>query len=113
MVTKSGTNSFHGEAFEYFRDASLNHDNTFTEQALQAAGKEKGVLIVSVDGGCTGIKNIKDGTLGATAQQYPLLMAAKGVRSSCDASAVNCFICRTDFARRDSIALSVSESLWS
>src|SRR5687768_475284 len=27
-------------------------------QALKAAGKEKGVLIVSVDGGCAGVKNV-------------------------------------------------------
>ncbi len=39
IVTKSGTNAFHGELFEYFRDSALNHDNTFTQQALQAAGK--------------------------------------------------------------------------
>ncbi len=39
VVTKSGTNGFHGEAFEYFRDSALNHDNTFTQQAFQAAGE--------------------------------------------------------------------------
>lgn len=38
IATKSGTNAFHGEAFEYFRNAVLNHDNTFTQQALQAVG---------------------------------------------------------------------------
>jgi outer membrane receptor protein involved in Fe transport len=39
VVTKSGTNNFHGEGFEYFRDSALNHDNKFTEQAFQAAGQ--------------------------------------------------------------------------
>ena len=39
VVTKSGTNAFHGEVFEYFRDSALNHDNTFTQQAFQAAGE--------------------------------------------------------------------------
>lgn len=39
IVTKSGTNAFHGEVFEYFRNSTLNHDNSFTEQALAAAGK--------------------------------------------------------------------------
>ena len=50
-------------------------------QALKAAGKEKGVVIVSVDGGCTGVKNVKAGIIGATSQQYPLKMAALGVEA--------------------------------
>nr|WP_315246309.1 sugar ABC transporter substrate-binding protein [uncultured Albidiferax sp.] len=48
-------------------------------QALKAAGKEKQVLIVSVDGGCAGIKNVKAGMIAATSQQYPLKMASMGV----------------------------------
>jgi fructose transport system substrate-binding protein len=47
--------------------------------ALQKAGKEKGVLIVSVDGGCDGIKDVAAGKIAATSQQYPLKMAAMGV----------------------------------
>jgi fructose transport system substrate-binding protein len=47
--------------------------------ALKAAGKEKDVLIVSVDGGCTGVQAVKDGKIAATSQQYPLKMAAQGV----------------------------------
>jgi fructose transport system substrate-binding protein len=50
-------------------------------QALKAAGKEKGVIIVSVDGGCAGIKNVKAGVIAATSQQYPLKMAAMGVEA--------------------------------
>jgi fructose transport system substrate-binding protein len=49
--------------------------------ALKAAGKEKGVLVVAVDGGCNGIKSVKGGVIGATSQQYPLLMASKGVEA--------------------------------
>jgi fructose transport system substrate-binding protein len=49
--------------------------------ALQAAGKEKGVLVVAVDGGCPGVKMVKQGIVGATSQQYPLLMAADGVEA--------------------------------
>jgi fructose transport system substrate-binding protein len=49
--------------------------------ALKAAGKEKGVLVVGVDGGCQGVKWVKDGIIGATSQQYPLLMAADGVEA--------------------------------
>jgi fructose transport system substrate-binding protein len=50
-------------------------------QALKAAGKEKSVLIVSVDGGCAGVKNVKAGVIAATSQQYPLKMAALGVEA--------------------------------
>ena len=49
-------------------------------EALKAAGKE-GVLIVSVDGGCPGVADVKDGVIGATSQQYPLQMAALGVEA--------------------------------
>ena len=49
-------------------------------QALQNAGKTD-VLIVSVDGGCPGIANVKGGVIGATSQQYPLLMASLGVEA--------------------------------
>lgn len=48
-------------------------------QALKAAGKEKNVLIVSVDGGCAGVRNVAAGVIGATSQQYPLKMASMGV----------------------------------
>jgi fructose transport system substrate-binding protein len=49
--------------------------------ALKAAGKTSGVLVVSVDGGCAGVKSVKDGIIGATSQQYPLKMASLGVES--------------------------------
>ena len=47
--------------------------------ALRAAGRDKGVIVVSVDGGCQGIRDVRDGHIAATAQQYPLKMAALGV----------------------------------
>jgi fructose transport system substrate-binding protein len=47
--------------------------------ALKKAGKDKGVIIVSVDGGCDGIKDVGAGVIAATSQQYPLKMAALGV----------------------------------
>lgn len=50
-------------------------------EALKAVGRENDVLIVSVDGGCPGVENVKDGVIGATSQQYPLLMAALGVEA--------------------------------
>jgi fructose transport system substrate-binding protein len=48
-------------------------------KALKAAGKDKGVVIVSVDGGCQGIKDTAAGIITATSQQYPLKMASMGV----------------------------------
>jgi fructose transport system substrate-binding protein len=53
-------------------------------EALKAAGKEKDVVMVSVDGGCPGVKNVQAGVIGATSQQYPLLMAAMGVQAVVD-----------------------------
>ena len=50
-------------------------------EALKAIGRENDVLIVSVDGGCPGVANVKDGVIGATSQQYPLLMASKGIEA--------------------------------
>jgi len=52
--------------------------------ALKAAGKNKGVTVVAVDGGCQGVKWVKEGIIGATSQQYPLLMAADGVQAIAD-----------------------------
>lgn len=49
--------------------------------ALKAKGREKDVLIVSVDGGCTGTEAVKEGKIAATSQQYPLKMAALGVEA--------------------------------
>ena len=39
------------------------------------------MLIVSVDGGCPGVKSVSTGVIGATSQQYPLLMASKGIEA--------------------------------
>lgn len=50
-------------------------------EALKAIGREGDVLIVSVDGGCPGVQNIADGVIGATSQQYPLLMASLGIEA--------------------------------
>jgi len=50
-------------------------------QALKAVGKDQGVILVSIDGGCPGVKNVKAGVIGATSMQFPLLMASKGVEA--------------------------------
>ncbi|HKH30557.1 MAG TPA: substrate-binding domain-containing protein [Gaiellaceae bacterium] len=48
--------------------------------ALKNAGKSKSdVTIVSVDGGCAGVRNVRAGVIDATSQQYPLKMASLGV----------------------------------
>jgi fructose transport system substrate-binding protein len=48
--------------------------------ALKSAGKSKSdVTIVSVDGGCAGVRNVRAGVIDATSQQYPLKMASLGV----------------------------------
>ena len=49
--------------------------------AIRAAGKQKQITIVSVDGGCRGVQGVKDGKLAATSQQYPLKMASLGVEA--------------------------------
>lgn len=49
-------------------------------EALKAVGK-KDTLIVSVDGGCPGVKNVKAGVIGATSMQFPLRMASIGVEA--------------------------------
>ena len=50
-------------------------------EALQGARQGRDVVLVSVDGGCPGVRNVADGVIGATAQQYPLVMAAMGVEA--------------------------------
>ncbi|HWS35689.1 MAG TPA: sugar ABC transporter substrate-binding protein [Actinoplanes sp.] len=70
------------------KDPSINLVYTINEpaaagayEALKAAGKEKDVTIVSVDGGCPGVDNVKAGVIGATSMQFPLKMASLGVES--------------------------------
>jgi fructose transport system substrate-binding protein len=70
------------------KDPSINVVYTINEpaaagafEALKAVGREKDVLVVSVDGGCPGVKNVSKGVIGATSQQYPLLMAAMGIEA--------------------------------
>lgn len=70
------------------KDPAINVVYTINEpaaagafEALKAVGREKDVLVVSVDGGCPGVQNVKDGIIGATSQQYPLLMASLGIEA--------------------------------
>ncbi len=70
------------------KDPGINVVHTINEpaaagayEALKAVGMEGNVLIVSVDGGCPGVKNVEAGVIGATSQQYPLLMASLGIEA--------------------------------
>ena len=70
------------------KDPTINVVHTINEpaaagayEALKSIGRENDVLIVSVDGGCPGVQNVKDGVIGATSQQYPLLMASLGIEA--------------------------------
>src|SRR5215212_3148577 len=50
-------------------------------EALKDAGITD-AIVVSVDGGCNpGLKLVKEGTIGATSQQYPVKMAELGVEA--------------------------------
>jgi fructose transport system substrate-binding protein len=50
-------------------------------EALKSAGKDKAVTLVSVDGSCPGVDNVKAGVIGATSMQFPLKMASLGVEA--------------------------------
>lgn len=70
------------------KDPGINVVHTINEpaaagayEALKAFGKDKGVLLVSIDGGCPGVKNVEAGIIGATSQQYPLMMASLGIEA--------------------------------
>lgn len=70
------------------QDSSINVIHTINEpaaagayEALKSFGLDDQVLIVSVDGGCPGVQNVKEGVIGATSMQFPLLMASMGVEA--------------------------------
>jgi fructose transport system substrate-binding protein len=47
--------------------------------AIRAAGKTDDVVVTSIDGGCLGVKYVKDGRVAATVMQFPYKMAQMGV----------------------------------
>ena len=53
--------------------------------ALKAAGKDKDVLVISIDGGCARrARCARTAQIAATSQQYPLMMASMGVDAVVD-----------------------------
>jgi fructose transport system substrate-binding protein len=70
------------------KDPGINVIHTINEPAaagayegLKSFGLAGQVLIVSVDGGCPGVQNVKEGVIGATSMQFPLRMASLGVEA--------------------------------
>lgn len=70
------------------RDSGVNLVYTINEpaaagayEALKAVGLEDDVVIVSVDGGCPGVRNVAASVIGATSMQFPLRMASLGVEA--------------------------------
>ncbi len=70
------------------RDPGINLVYTINEpaaagayEALNAFGLAEQATIVSIDGGCPGVKNVQEGIIGATSMQFPLLMASMGVEA--------------------------------
>ena len=51
-------------------------------KALKSRRREKDVVLVSVDGGCQGVRDVASGEIAATAQQYPMKMAEMGVSAA-------------------------------
>jgi fructose transport system substrate-binding protein len=73
------------------RDPTLNVVYTIAEpvaagayEAIKAVGAEGGITITSIDGGCPGVQNVRDGVIGATSMQFPLRMAELGVQAIVD-----------------------------
>jgi fructose transport system substrate-binding protein len=70
------------------RDPGVNVVYTINEpaaagayEALRSFGLDEQALVVSIDGGCPGVKNVAEGVIGATSMQFPLLMASMGVEA--------------------------------
>lgn len=53
-----------------------------TYAALNARGLVNQVIMGSIDGGCEGVQNVKDGQYGATVMQFPKKMAEQGVTAA-------------------------------
>ena len=49
--------------------------------ALRALGVADDVLIVTIDGSCSGVRRVAAGEFGATAMQYPLRMGTLGIEA--------------------------------
>ena len=71
------------------RDSDINAVYTMNEPtargsfaALQARNLSGQVVMGSIDGGCQGVANVRDGQYGATVMQFPRKMAQEGVTAA-------------------------------
>lgn len=86
MGTKRGGRSAMKKLLEEGRDINVVY--TYNElvaagahEALESAGLEEEVLLVSVGGGCPGVRDVMEGVIGATAMVYPDKMAEAGLQA--------------------------------
>jgi fructose transport system substrate-binding protein len=49
--------------------------------AIEAAGLDHEVVVVSIDGSCSGVQAVKDGQIGATVMQFPSRMGEMAVQA--------------------------------
>ena len=77
LITKTETNPF----FVKMKEGALAAAKPKGAKLLTGAGW---LIVVSVDGGCPGVKDVAAGAIAATSQQYPLRMAAMGVEAGVD-----------------------------
>ena len=52
------------------------------QAALKTLNKEKNVMIVTIDGGCRGVRDVAAGAIGATAMQYPVRMVSLALEAA-------------------------------
>ena len=60
---------------------AINEPAAGAYAALRALGVADNVLIVTIDGSCSGVSSVAAGEFGATVMQYPLRMATLGVEA--------------------------------
>lgn len=70
------------------KDPSINLVYTINEpaaagayQSIKDAGRAGAITVVSIDGGCTGVKNVQQGLIQATSMQFPKKMATEALQA--------------------------------